>query len=183
MGRGRLFRSGGVGRVWLSLALLRRGCTLGSVWSLVWSSWTWFPSGRLLSTTSWKCCYCCWCCCCSSLPVCSPTSDCLPVCLSFSSLLALAVAIQHPSRSFPVTLATSQGSSAPGETPGREREKERERERNRVESCPPQPTEPHSLSPYHHDSHSLTRPPPYTINTAVVTTGLAVRPSNLQHGH
>lgn len=83
----------------------------------------------------------------------------LSVCLlSFSSLLALAVATQHPSRSFPVTLATSQGSSAPGETPGREREKERERDRNRVESCPPQPTEPHSLSPYHHDSHSLTRP-------------------------
>lgn len=85
----------------------------------------------------------------------------LSVCLlSFSSLLALAVAIQHPTRSFPVTLATSQGSSAPGETPGREREKERERDRNRVESCPPQPTEPHSLSPYHHDSHSLTRPYP-----------------------
>lgn len=60
----------------------------------------------------------------------------LSVCLlSFSSLLALAVAIQHPSRSFPVTLATSQGSSAPGETPGREREKKRERE-TETESSP-----------------------------------------------
>lgn len=104
--------------------------------------------------------------------------------LSFSSLLALAVAIQHPSRSFPVTLATSQGSSAPGETPGREREKERERERPKQSRVLPaaahRTTLAVSIPPRQSQSYETL---PYTINTAVVTRRLAVRPSNLQHGH
>lgn len=109
----------------------------------------------------------------------------LCVCLlSFSSLLALAVAIQHPTRSFPVTLATCQGSSAPGETPGREREKERER--------PKQSRVLPAAAHLHRTTLAVSIPPrqsqsyetlPYIINTAVVTRRLAVRPSNLQHGH
>lgn len=175
MGRGRVFRSGGVGRVWLSLALLRRGCTLGSVWSLVWSSWTWFCSqprpgcaaaGAAVVLLSL----------CAYLP--------LIVCLSVVVFipLALAVAIQHPTRSFPVTLATCQGSSAPGETPGREREKERERpKQSRVlPAAAHRTTLAVSIPPRQSQSYETL---PYIINTAVVTRRLAVRPSNLQHGH